>query len=61
MNPPLTQEMQDMWVPSLVWEYPLKDNMATHSSVLAWRISTDRGAWWAKPIGSQRIGHTGSD
>ena len=27
--------------------------MATYSSILAWRIPTDRGAWWAKPVGSQ--------
>ena len=27
-------------------EDPLKEGMATHSSILAWRIPTDRGAWW---------------
>ena len=26
---------------------PLEKGMATHSSILAWRISMDRGAWWA--------------
>ena len=26
---------------------PLKEGMATHSSILAWRIPMDRGAWWA--------------
>ena len=31
----------------------------THSSILAWRISIDRGAWWAiQSMGSQRAGHT---
>ena len=30
--------MQETWVPSLGWEDPLKKGMATHSSVLAWRI-----------------------
>ena len=31
------------WVRSLGWEDPLKEDMATHSSILA----MDRGAWWA--------------
>ena len=31
----------------LGWEDPLEEGMATHSSILAWRIPTDRGAWWA--------------
>ena len=35
------------WVWSWGWEDPLEEQMATHSSILAWRISTDRGAWWA--------------
>ena len=29
------------------WEDPLEEGMATHSSILAWRIPTDRAAWWA--------------
>ena len=32
---------------SLSQEDPLEKEMATHSSVLAWRIPMDRGAWWA--------------
>ena len=38
-----------MWetqVQSLGQEDPLKKEMATHSSILAWRIPVDRGAWW---------------
>ena len=27
-------------------EDPLEEGMATHSSILAWRIPMDRGAWW---------------
>ena len=27
-------------------EDPLEEEMATHSSILAWKISMDRGAWW---------------
>ena len=30
--------MQETWVQSLDWEYPLEEGMATHSSILAWRI-----------------------
>ena len=30
-----------------VWEDPLEEDMATHSSIFAWRIPMDRGAWWA--------------
>ena len=39
--------MQETWVQSLGWENLLVVGMATHSSVLAWRIPMDRGAWWA--------------
>ena len=39
-----------MWetqVRSLGWEDPLEEGMATHSRILAWRITMGRGAWWA--------------
>ena len=39
--------VQETWVQSLGWEDPLEESMATHSSILAWRIPMDRGAWWA--------------
>ena len=39
--------MQEIWVQSLGWENPLEEGMATHSSILSWRIPMDRGAWWA--------------
>ena len=39
--------MQETWVQALGWENPLEEGMATHSSILAWRIPMDRGAWWA--------------
>ena len=32
---------------SLGEEDPLEEGMATHSSILAWKNSIDRGAWWA--------------
>ena len=39
--------MQETWVQSLGWEDPLEEGMATDSSILAWRIFMDKGAWWA--------------
>ena len=39
--------MREDWIQSFHWEDPLEEGMATHSSILAWRIPTDRGAWWA--------------
>ena len=36
---------------SLGGEDPLEEGMATHSSILAWRILMDRGAWWATDHG----------
>ena len=43
-NPPAVQEM---WVQFLGQEDPLEEGMATHSSILAWRIPMDRGVWQA--------------
>ena len=46
-----------MWVWSQVWEEPLEEGMATHSSILAWRIPWTEmpGRLWL--VGSQRVGH----
>ena len=49
------QEMQETWVRSLGWEDPLEEEMATHSSILAWRIP-----WTEEPMvhgGLQGVGH----
>ena len=43
-NPPA---MWETWVQPLGWEDPLEEGMATHSSILAWKIPMDRGAWQA--------------
>ena len=43
-NPPA---MCETWVQSLGQEDPLEEGMATHSSILAWRIPMGRGAWRA--------------
>ena len=39
--------MQETRVQFLGWKDPWEKGMATHSSVLAWRIPMDRVAWWA--------------
>ena len=39
--------MRETWVRSLGQEDPLEEGMAIRCSILAWRIPTDRGAWWA--------------
>ena len=44
--------MRDTWIQILGWENPLEEGMATHSSILAWRIPMDRGAW-QESTGSQ--------
>ena len=46
-NSPATQESQEMQIRLLGLEEPLEEGMATHSSILAWRIPMDRGARWA--------------
>ena len=46
--------MHETWVPSLGWEDPLEEGMATHSSILAWRIPLDRGAWQATVHGVRK-------
>ena len=43
--------MQEMRVPSLGWEAPLEEGMATHSCILAWRIP-----WTGEPGGLQSTG-----
>ena len=43
--------MQETWARSLGWEDPLEEGMAIHSSILAWRIPMDRGAWQATVLG----------
>ena len=48
-NPPA---MRETWVQSLGWEDPLGKGMATHASILAWRIP-----WTVQSMGSQRVRH----
>ena len=49
--------MQETWVRSMGWEDPLEEAMATHSSILAWRVPMDREAWQATVHGVTRVGH----
>ena len=49
--------VQETWVWSLGLEDPLGEDMATHCSILAWRIPMDRGAWRATVHGLQRVVH----
>ena len=50
---------QEARVRSLGGEDPLEEGMAPHSSILAWRIPMDRGAWGLQSVGSQRVRHDG--
>ena len=53
-NPPAVQETQ---VQSLDWEDPLEKKMATHSSILLWRIPWTEEPGGLLSIGSQRVRH----
>ena len=53
-NPPTIWETQ---VLSLGWEDPLEEGMATHSSILAWRIPWTEETGRLQSIGSQRVRH----
>ena len=50
--------MREPWVQPLGWEDPLEEGRATHSSILAWRIPMDRGAWWATVHGGRKESDT---
>ena len=58
---PAMQEMQEMRVQSLGREDPLEEEMATHSSILARRISRTEEPGKLQSMGSQRVGHNWSD
>ena len=49
--------MRETWVQSLGWEDPLEKEMATHSSILAWRIPWTEEPGGLQSTGSQRVGH----
>ena len=49
--------MQETWVRSLGQEDPLEKGLATHSSILAWRIPWTEELGRLQSMGSQRVGH----
>ena len=49
--------MRETWVRSLGREDPLEKDMATHSSILAWKIPWMEEAGGLQSVGSQRVGH----
>ena len=49
--------MQETWVRSRGREDPLEKEMATHSSILAWRIPWTEELGGLQSMGSQRVGH----
>ena len=53
-NLPATRET---WVQFLGWEHPLKKEMATHSSILAWRIPWTEESSGLQSVGLQIVGH----
>ena len=53
--------MRETRVQSLGREYPLEEEMATHSSTLAWRILWTEEPGGLQSMGSQRVGHDLSD
>ena len=56
-SPNLYYAMQETQVQSLGWEDPLEKEMATHSSILAWRIPWTEEPGRLQSMGSQRVGH----
>ena len=53
--------MQETWVHSLSWEDPLEKGMATHSSILAWRILQTEKPGRLQSMELERVRHDGSN
>ena len=58
-NLPAKQEMQEIQVQSLDWEDPLEEEIATHASILAWKIPWTEEPARLQSVGSQRVRHDG--
>ena len=56
-SPPAIQETQETWVRFLDQEDPLEEVMATHSSILAWRILWTKESGGLQSKGLQRVGY----
>ena len=59
--PAMQKQPQETWVRSLGWEDPLEEEMATHSSILAWRVPRMEESGGLQSTGSQRVRHDWSD
>ena len=46
--------LQETWIQSLGWEDDLAEGVASHFSILTWRIPIDRGAWWGAVNGVEK-------
>ena len=60
-NLPAMQVMQETCVQSLGWEDPLEEGLATHCSILAWRIPWTKEPGGLQSKGSPRVGYDWSD
>ena len=54
---PAMQEMQKTQIQFLEWEGPLEEEMATHSSILAWKVPWTEEPGGLQSIGLQRVEH----
>ena len=52
-----TPAMRETWTPSLGWEDPLEEGMATHSSILAWKSLRTEEPGGLQSMGLQRVRH----
>ena len=60
-NPLEVQELQETQVQSLGWKDPLEEGIATHSSILAWRMLWTEEPGGQQSVGSQRVRHKWSN
>ena len=51
------KEIRETQIRSLGWEYPLEEDMATHSSILAWEIPWTEETGGLQSTGLQTVGH----
>ena len=56
-NLPISEGDARMWVPSLGREDPLEEEMATHSSILAWKAPWTEEPGGLQSVGSQKVRH----
>ena len=59
-SPPTMQETEETQILPPGQEDPLENEMATHSSILAWRIPWTEEPGGLQSMGSQRVGHRGA-